>query len=286
MLAVKESFNVTPDAEITVECNPNLDYRFFEAAMSAGVNRLSFGVQAGDDGRLKTLGRTHTVADAEKAVRTARDIGFDNISCDLMIALPDSNAGTLTEDIDFICSLSPEHVSAYILKIEEKTSFFKLQKSLKLPDEDEAANQYLLTCEEFEKRGFEHYEISNFAKPGRESRHNLKYWRCEEYLGLGPSAHSFLGGRRFYYPRDTKAFMNGCLPVPDGTGGDREEKIMLGLRLSEGVSLSDFGFDVAAKTERLQSAGLVRVSGDRLSLTDKGMLVSNSIITELLYENV
>ena len=95
MLAVKESFNVTPDAEITVECNPNLDYRFFEAAMSAGVNRLSFGVQAGDDGRLKTLGRTHTVADAEKAVRTARDIGFDNISCDLMIALPDSNAGTL-----------------------------------------------------------------------------------------------------------------------------------------------------------------------------------------------
>ncbi len=286
MSTVRENFAVTPDAEITAECNPNCDFEFLKAARKAGVNRLSFGAQSGSDGRLKMLGRRHTVNDVKMSVAKARQLGFDNVSLDIMIALPESNDTTLREDIDFICGLSPEHISAYMLKIEKNTAFFNRKESLNMPDEDETARQYLTVCKELESRGFEHYEISNFALGGKESRHNLKYWRCEEYLGIGPSAHSFFLGKRFYYPRDIKAFINGNEPVPDGVGGERDERIMLGMRLTQGVGIDGFCYDITEKAKRLEKSGLVKLSGGRISLTDEGMLVSNSIITELLYENL
>ncbi len=282
MSAIKENFNVLPDAEITAECNPNLDFGFLSLARKAGVNRLSFGIQSGNDDMLKMLGRTHTVSDAKAAIKAAREAGFDNISCDLMIALPHSNSVTVTEDVNFIFGLNPEHISAYILKIEENTAFYKAKDTLDLPDDDEAANQYLIVCRELEKHGYEHYEISNFALKGRQSRHNLKYWMCEEYLGIGPSSHSFLNGKRFYYKNDIKAFINGESAVFDSLGGDTAERIMLGLRLSSGVSLSEFKEDISDKADKFIKAGLVKISGGRLSLTDNGMLVSNSIIAEFI----
>lgn len=279
---IRDSFSVLPDAEITAECNPNMDISFLSFAKESGVNRLSFGVQAGSDSRLKTLGRTHTVNNSVAAVKAARRAGFRNISCDIMIALPESNEKTLKEDIDFICSLSPDHISAYILKIEPNTAFYKWENELGLPDEDGAAEQYLTLCYELEKRGYEHYEISNFARYDKKSRHNLKYWRCEEYLGIGPSAHSFFGGKRFYYPRDLKGFISGNSPFPDGEGGDTSERIMLGLRINDGVPVSFFSDAALIKAKDFNKAGLLEFENGKIKLTDEGMLVSNSIITELI----
>ena len=286
MREIRESFSVSENAEITAECNPGCDVSFFSYAKECGVNRLSLGVQSGNDARLKKLGRTHTAEDVRSAFYFARQAGFDNISCDIMIALPDSDLKTLKEDIDFVCSLSPEHISAYILKIEPNTAFYKWQDNLNLPDEDFAADQYLFLCKTLESRGFEHYEISNFAKCGRKSRHNLKYWHCEEYLGIGPAAHSFLSGKRFYYPRDIKGFIAGNSPKDDGEGGTAAEKIMLGLRLKEGAPEDLFSAAALLKAEDFEKEGLLKAANGRIALTDKGMLLSNSIITEFLYEDL
>ena len=283
---IKSSFCVLSDAEITAECNPNTEYEFLYYAKLCGVNRISVGVQAGSNVRLRALGRSHTVSDAEKTVSLCRDIGLDNVSCDIMISLPDSSNKTLSEDIDFICSLSPEHISAYILKIEERTAFYKYRDELNLPDDDSTANQYLTLCSELKKRGYEHYEISNFARENKKSRHNLKYWRCEEYLGIGPSAHSFLNGKRFYYPRDIKAFIKGNTFEYDGEGGTNSERIMLSLRTNDGVEINNFNRSVISKIEEFKKAGFLDVKDNKVCLTDKGMLLSNSIITELIYEDL
>ena len=277
---VKSDFKVLPNAEITLEVNPadNIE-NVLENAKTAGINRLSIGAQSGDDGELLRLGRTHTARDTENAVNTARKLGFCNISLDLMIGLPNSSNDTLKRNIDFLLSLSPEHISAYILKIEQGTAFCKYEKNLGLPNDDEVSDQYLFMCDYLEKHGFSHYEISNFAKNGLTARHNLKYWKCDEYLGLGPSAHSFIDGKRFYYPRDLKAFINGNTPLPDGQGGDSEEKLMLALRLKEGVPLEILP---KHKVELFVKNGLAIIENGNFSLTNKGMLVSNGIITELL----
>lgn len=291
--AVYSAFEILPGAEITLELNPTGDrsktYGFMKTARKSGVNRLSVGAQSGSDRELKLLGRTHSAADTLAAVSAAREAGFDNISLDLMLGLPGSDTGTLSESIDFILSAKPEHISAYILKIEENTYFYKMRESLSLPDDDSAADQYLYMCERLEKSGYLHYEISNFCLPGRESRHNLKYWRCREYLGIGPSAHSFIDGKRFYYPRDMKAFIKGTKPVYDGDGGDAEEYIMLRLRLAEGLDLRELESRFRINTDRIKKAvmpiekmGLLITSGENIRLTDKGMAVSNSIITEIL----
>ena len=286
MEVIRESFRVSDGAEITAECNPGLDYGFLSAAAECGVNRISFGVQSGSDSRLKALGRTHTVNDAVCAVSAARRAGIKNISSDIMIALPESNTRTLKEDIDFICSLNPDHISAYLLKIEANTAFGARKAFLNLPDDDNTADQYLFLCRELGERGYEHYEISNFAREGKKSRHNLKYWRCEEYLGIGPSAHSYVEGKRFYYPKDIKAFIAGNGTRFEGAGGSVDEKIMLGLRTNEGIALSYFSDTALKKAENLQKAGFLEIKDGKIILTDRGMLLSNSIITELIYENV
>lgn len=286
MAVIKESFNVSENAEITAECNPNNCREFLSSAKKSGVNRLSFGVQAGYDNRLKALGRMHTAEDCKEAINFARQLGFNNISVDIMIALPDSNLKTLKGDIDFILSLNPEHISAYMLKIEENTAFYIRKESLNLPDEDEAAKQYITLCSELENKGYEHYEISSFAKRNRKSRHNLKYWRTKEYLGIGPSAHSFISGKRFYYPKDIKAFIKGDDPVSDGTGGGKTEQIMLALRTNDGVPVSFLSDISLQRASALEKAGLLKIKDSKISLTDRGMLLSNSIITELLYEDI
>lgn len=289
--AVKEAFAVSDGAEITLEINPAGNSKeILSAAKKAGVNRLSVGAQSGNNEILSLLGRTHKAEDTLSTVKAARKMGFDNISLDLMIGLPDSDLSTLKADLDFVLSAEPDHISAYILKTEKNTLFYKKRDSLNLPDEDETAEQYLYMCRYLEDKGFSHYEISNFAKEGNEGKHNLKYWHCEEYLGIGPSAHSFLDGERFYYPRDSRAFLRGEPPVSDGKGGSEEEYIMLALRLKEGLCFKEyrerFGKDLNDSIKKaalhLKEAGLLNVNDDSISLTDRGMLLSNSIITNLL----
>ncbi len=280
--AVKSAFSLLPEAEITVEMNPSDESQaFLSAAKRGGVNRLSIGLQSGRNGELRLLGRTHTAETARKTVEAARAAGFCNISLDLMAGLPESSTETLGESIDFALSLAPEHLSAYLLKIEPNTRLFAERDRLILPDDDAQAEQYLYMCDRLRENGYRHYEISNFAKPGFESRHNMKYWTGKPYLGVGPAAHSMIGGKRFYYPRDLKGFLTAPQTVADGSGGDEEERILLGLRLSEGVDLSGYAA-VGTYLERLCSAGYGRFSGKRFSLADRGMLVSNEIITGIL----
>ncbi len=289
--ALRENFRVAEDAEITLEINPSGDSeKVLLAAKKAGVNRLSVGAQSGDNEMLSILGRTHSAQDTLNTVKAARKMGFRNISLDLMIGLPGSDLTVLKADLDFILSAEPNHISAYILKLEENTQFYKRRDTLNLPDEDQTAEQYLFMCRYLEERGFPHYEISNFAKEDKEGKHNLKYWRCEEYLGIGPSAHSFLTGERFYYPRDSRAFLRGEPPISDGKGGEEEEYIMLALRLKEGLCFKKyrkrFGKDLPDSIKKaalaLQNAGLLDINDDSISLTDCGMLLSNSVITNLL----
>ncbi len=289
--AVSSSFEVAKDAEITLELNPAGNAKellFF--AKQAGINRLSIGAQSGDDDELKILGRTHTAKATKETVKLARHLGFDNISLDIMLGLPNSSIESLNKSLDFIVSLNPEHISAYLLKIEEKTVFHKKKDDFSFPDDDAQAEQYLHMCRYFESIGYEHYEISNFARDGRISRHNTKYWLNEDYLGLGPSAHSCVNGKRFYYPRNLAKFSESLSPIDDGESGSKEEYIMLRLRLKSGIDLTEyariFGEELPQKLLNrcadFEKAKLLKLEADRISLTDSGMLLSNSIITELL----
>lgn len=292
--AVKAAFCVRPDAEVTAECNPaDVDRVFFETLKSGGFNRISMGMQSANADELRVLGRRHTAEDVKQAMRAAREAGIDNVSVDLMLALPGSDCETLGKSIDFCATLEADHVSAYILKIEPGTPFAGMADTFLLPDEDDAADQYLFMVERLRKLGYVQYEISNFTKPGKESRHNLQYWRCGEYLGIGPAAHSFMGGKRFYFPRDLKGFVNGNEPVEDGEGGSFSEFAMLALRLREGLQRTvcaerfkdgtELYEAVQQKAKRMPKP-LVEVSEEKIALTAEGFLVSNAILAEILPE--
>ncbi len=259
----------------------------------AGVNRISVGMQSANDAELAALGRRHSAEDARRTVEAARAAGIASLSLDLMIGTPGQTEESLLRSVDFCTALEVPHVSAYMLKIEEGTPFFRDGAAARCPDEDAVAGMYEALCARMEQAGLRRYEISNFARPGFESRHNLKYWRCEEYLGAGPAAHSFIDGRRMYYPRSLAAFIsgeNGGEPLFDCEGGGFEEYAMLRLRLNEGLDL--------AETERrypgeriseeqlalLERGGFVRLSRGRVSLTVKGALVSNEVIERLILE--
>lgn len=288
---IYSNFKVLPNPEITLELNPSgSSEKMLDFAIKSGINRLSIGAQSGIDTELKALGRTHTAEDTVNTFKLARKLGFSNISLDLMLGLPDSDCNSLKKSLKFINNLSPEHISAYLLKIEEKTVFFKKANELNLPDDDEQAKQYLLMCDYFEKAGYNHYEISNFCKGDKISRHNIKYWLGDDYLGLGPAAHSFVDGKRFYFPRNTAKFLENSPPVEDGEGGGKEEYIMLRLRLKTGIIIKEytekFGEELPEEflkyCHHLQKAGYLIINNEHISLTNEGMLLSNSIITELL----
>ena len=282
---------LTEDAEITVECNPyGLAPDFFAVLAEAGVNRISLGLQSAVDSERRALGRLSDADTVRAAVLAAQKAGILNISLDVMLGIPHQTTQTLAETLDFCLSLGVPHLSAYILKIEAGTPFEKRRDTLELPDDDQTADLYLQLCETLKQNGILQYEISNFARPGYESRHNLKYWHCEEYLGLGPSAHSFLNGRRFYYPRDLRGFLAGKPPVPDGTGGDFTEYAMLALRLCEGLSEENvqtrFGHgipqEMRSRAVPLAAHGLLVSDESGIRLTRTGFLVSNAVLAELL----
>lgn len=293
--AVREYFPLSPDAEITLEANPtHVEEAFFAQVRRAGFHRLSLGMQSANADELALLGRRHSTKDVSRAVDAARKAGFDNLSLDLMLGLPGSGRHSLLRSIDFACGLGPEHLSAYILKVEEGTPF--AARGVLLPGDDEAAEQYLFLVQELARRGYAQYEISNFARPGRESRHNLLYWRCREYLGFGPGAHSFWQGKRFFYPRDLEGFLRGDPPVEDGIGGDFAEYAMLALRLTEGLQRAGcadrFGPAGEAAFARVRQRAascppeLLRVDEDRVSFTPQGFLVSNALLLRLLGDDV
>ena len=279
---VRECFTVTPDAEITVECNPSSDLeRFLPAAAEAGVDRVSLGMQSAVDAERRKLGRTSDRKRVEEALRIARECGIENLTLDVMLGVPGQTLHSLRETLQFLVYSGVPHVSAYMLKLEEGTVFYKRADSLDLPGEDLVGDMYLQTIETLEAAGLRQYEISNFARPGFESRHNLKYWHCEEYLGFGPSAHSFFRGERFYRRPDWDAFVAGEPVIPDGPGGSFEERLMLALRLTEGYR-GEIPPELREKASQPMLRPFLEVGDDSIRLTKEGFLVSNTVIAELL----
>jgi oxygen-independent coproporphyrinogen-3 oxidase len=298
--AAARCFVLTTGAEITVEANPESALRkgFLDGLRLLGVNRLSLGVQSLHDDLLAMLGRIHDSDQARSAARAARDAGFENLSLDLIWGLPGQDLTRWMQDLAEAVDLEPTHMSCYGLTLEEGTTLTQLVDSgtLVLPDEEEGARMFLMGAEYLESRGFRHYEVSNFAIPGRESRHNSGYWAGRDYLGLGPSAVSTQGHRRWANPADLGAYTTLIVQ-----GGKRDveilsedirlrETIMLALRTSTGLDLeqlkamagNDFPPGFRPAVERLRSSGLVRLDSGHLFLTRAGMLVSNSIIELVL----
>lgn len=282
---------LTNDAEITVECNPHgLSEDFFKTLYNCGVNRISMGLQSAVDSERRILGRLSDRNQVENAVKTAQKVGFHNITLDVMLGIPQQTEKSLNETLDFCISLGVPHISAYMLKIEENTHFHKNQHKYNFPDDDTTADLYLQMCETLENNGIMQYEISNFAKSGFESKHNLKYWHCEEYLGIGPSAHSFIDGKRFYYDRDFTSFMSGSSPIEDGIGGDFTEYAMLNLRLVEGLNeekvIERFGHNIPKeiyeKSQIFIDNGYMIKNENGIALTRNGFLMSNTILSEIL----
>ncbi|MBR6568501.1 MAG: radical SAM family heme chaperone HemW [Clostridia bacterium] len=289
---IREGFDLQDNAEITVECNPSsTDEAFVRQVKKAGVNRASMGMQSAVDRERKSLGRPSGKEDIKRAVSLFKKEGIDNISLDLMLGVPYQNMESLDESIDFVLSLGVKHISAYMLKIEKGTPFERDEKKLPIPDEDTVADMYLHVSQRLGREGFVHYEISNFALEGFHSRHNTKYWQCEDYIGIGPSAHSCYKGKRFYYTRSFDDFISGKEPVYDGEGAGEEEYIMLALRLKEGLDGEKFrerygralDKSIFKKAERYEKRGLLKIEGERIYLTAEGFLLSNSIISDLIY---
>lgn len=277
----EDRFGFVADAEISLEANPGtLTFSSLAGYRAAGVNRLSLGIQSLDPRNLALLGRIHSPNEAMNAVAWARRAGFDNLSCDLMFALPGQTPESLRVEIDRILDLSPEHISAYGLTVEEQTPFYHLHRSggLKLPDEERSAELFYLIDERLGKEGYRHYEISNYARPGSECRHNLVYWRRRSYLGIGAGAHSFCDrkwGERRAVAADLNRYADALSKKEDPAEiletfdcrGAMAETLYLGLRTAEGVEDQAFhcrfGRGVAeAFPEALQRAG------ERLMLQD------------------
>jgi oxygen-independent coproporphyrinogen-3 oxidase len=293
-------FDLDPGAEITLEANPEsaLKGGFLPALRSLGVNRLSLGVQSLRDDLLAMLGRPHDSDQARRAVAAARAAGFSNLSLDMIWGLPGQDLGIWLADLAGIAGLAPEHVSCYGLSLEEGAPLAEAVRSGRLvqPGDEEGARMYLEGSAYLESEGYGHYEISNYSRLGRESRHNQGYWSGRDYLGLGPAAVSTLGGRRWTNPcglaQYARAVAAGCGrdEVEELTAGTRrQEMVMLALRTRDGLDLEKFmaatGNEFPRRdpaVERLCSSGLARLGPGRLQLTREGMLVSDSVIEMVL----
>lgn len=299
---VRHAFHVADGAEISMEANPGTvtrekltDYR------KAGINRLSFGLQSANDRELKLLGRIHTWAEFLESFTLARECGFANLNIDLMSALPGQTCESWKEMLSRVTDLDPEHISAYSLIIEEGTPFGERYGSEEgrklLPDEDSEREMYHETKRFLKDCGYERYEISNYAKPGRECRHNIGYWTGVPYLGLGLGASSYLDGCRFTVNPDMKQYLEEkpgmFTDIEKLTKKDMEEEFFyVGLRMTAGVSLSEFErrFGISAKEvypglmETFVKEKAARFEGDRFVLTDYGLDVSNYIMAQFLQD--
>ena len=291
--AVDRCFGIDDDAEITAETNPkSADGKKLADMRRSGVNRLSVGMQSVHNDELKALGRIHTFEDFKATFSDARDVGFDNVSVDLMYGIPLQTKESFAVSCETLASISPEHISSYALSVEEGTNFGRRRDSLVLPDEDTVADMYADMTAILAKSGYHKYEISNFSKDGKASRHNLKYWRCDDYLGFGVAAHSFFGGKRFAHSRDINAYLRDesiIIDLQDISDKEAEnEYVMLGMRLTGGVDLGKFKerfgkelLDCFPALEKY-SPEYVVLDRERCFFSEKGMIVSNFILSDIL----
>lgn len=290
--SVHKAFNVSSNAEITMEMNPaTVTPETLAAYRELGVNRASFGVQTFNDRDLKLLARGHDAQDARETFRMLREAGFDNISFDLIAGLPGQSLNDWETNLSKAIELGPEHISLYLLEIHEGTPLAEQMRSGRrpVPDEELAAQMYETMLDRLATAGYQQYEISNFTKPGYESRHNTKYWRLDPVFGFGVSAHSFDGRERYANERDTAKYVelieSGSAEVTREQNDLASEFVFLGLRLEDGIDLAEyknrFGEMLADKyvgeLRDLFDKGLVELTNDRLRLTRKGKLFSNEV---------
>lgn len=294
-----KKYHVARDAEITLEANPDSagDWKTLKALRKAGVNRLSLGMQSACDAELREIGRIHTMAQVRTAVEAARRARIENLSLDLIYGLPHQTLEQWRANLAAAVDLAPEHLSCYGLKVEEGTSLFARRETAGLPGDEAQADMYLHTVDYLARHGYKQYEISNFARTGRESRHNLKYWLLEEYAGFGPGAHSDFGGVRYAYERDLERYIRGVKEhTPMLSESERippldrdTEWVMLGLRTVRGLDPREFetrfrrrfGCFLPFLTQCQQAGYAVQEEG-RWHLTPRGFLVSNQIIGGML----
>ena len=288
--SVFKSFRIASGCEISVEANPaSADNFDFSQLKFNGVNRISLGMQSANDEELKLLGRRHAKTDVVNTVERIIGSGIDNFSLDAMMGIPLQTESSLIETLDFCNSLNAPHISTYLLTVEPNTVFGKNYNMYEFADDDKQADLYSLCCEQLLSMGYEHYEVSNFCKDDKFSRHNMRYWQLKDYLGLGPSAHSLINGKRFYYPRNINDFYNDII-IEDGIGNTLDEYIMLSLRTSEGIDLNELkrrnnnniSSKFRNKIELFADKGYVKYDDNRIRLTEKGFLLSNAIIAELI----
>lgn len=299
---VKKTFRLTKDCEVTVECNPESVTRgLIRTLRRCGVNRISLGMQSAKDDELRAVGRIHSFDQVCTAVEHIRKGGIRNLSLDLIYGLPEQSREDWQANVEAALALEPEHLSLYALTLEEGTPLWNRRETLDLADDDEQAERYLWAVERLAKAGYEQYEISNFARPGCESRHNLKYWLGEEYIAFGPSAHSDFGGVRYSYVSDLDAYIAG---VSDGSpivaeseripSAERHrEYLIFRLRTTRGIRSDEYEqrtrlpFDpLREKLEAFAAQGWARSQaeegGRRWCFTPRGFLLSNRLIAELL----
>lgn len=288
--AVRNNFRMSANPEITVEVNPNtVNRQEMKDFYDMGINRISVGVQSLVPSELRTLGRTHTTEKAVNTVTDAVNVGFENISCDMMIGVAGQTLESIRYTIEKLSELPITHISSYILKIEANTPFNTPDILNSLPDDDTVSDMYLFMVNELEKKGFMQYEVSNFAKSGFQSVHNNKYWKCEDYLGIGTSSHSCFGNKRFAVKPDIENFIASPVQdiyVTDENPCGKKEYAMLRLRLKEGLEIYGGKFEypeVLSKISGLVKAGYLHYDGKKISLTSEGYLVSNSVIEYLIF---
>ena len=299
LTTIRKSFDVSDNAEITFEANPDsVNDRLLKRLRSEGFNRVSLGIQCDNDEILQKLGRPHTYAQAEEAVKRIRKRGFRNISVDLMYGLPGQQLEDWENTLRHVLSLKPEHISCYGLKVEEGTPLYEYHQYCNLADDDTQADMYLSAVNILKKHGYRQYEISNFSKRGHVSRHNLKYWQGGEYLGFGPDASSDFGGRRFAIVRSLEEYIEGIKTggmvlreVQDVAPRERAgEYLMMRLRTVAGLEPEEYEKQYLLPFAPLYNAlqvykeqGLAEETYDgRWHLTPNGFLLSNSIISDLL----
>lgn len=305
--AIKKNYvfpiNLEEKVEVTIEVNPGtVNEEKLKTYKASGINRLSIGLQETHNEILKNIGRIHTYQDFLETYQTARKVGFDNINVDLMLALPGQSIEDLSESVDRIIKLNPEHISVYSLIIEEGTPFYKkyMNNELKLPEDEIERKMYWLVKKRLEEAGYKHYEISNFAKPGYESKHNLACWNQEEYIGLGVSAHSYTNNLRYSnidnipnYIQNLKSgkdYLNLVVHEKQTKESKMKEFIMLGLRKIDGVYIQNFKekfgenpiYLYRKEFEKLVQEELLEIDGDVIRLTNKGLDLANLVWEEFV----
>ena len=296
--ALKKYGRVMVDGEATVEVNPDsISYADMVKLRRAGFNRLSIGAQSANDGILKSIGRLHNFAKVEETVENARKAGFENVSLDLIYGLPSQTREDWADTLTRMLALKPDHISAYGLKIEEGTALWPFKDSPFIPDDDLQADMYLFAVDMLSRYGYRQYEVSNFARRGFASRHNLKYWQMGEYMGFGAAAHSCMSGQRYSCVADMELYADNILSgksvvdhAESVTDFERAgEYLMLGLRTTYGISEEEYynifpcKFDNAREIlDACVKRGWMVKNGDRWSFTPEGFLLSNVLIGEIL----